>query len=147
MANGIGSLVVSSRFFNSLPQDLQKLLKRTGKETGEKLIAATRTDNAESLEVLRQRGMQFVMDTEDLDSKEVKELNRRAGETLMEEGYIPQATIQKVNKWLDEYHAAKSEEVQEPSKNAGDSLMENGYVPQSTTEQISKSKEMIDVSG
>jgi len=34
MANGIGSLVVSRRFYQDLPQDLQKLLKRTGAETG-----------------------------------------------------------------------------------------------------------------
>jgi TRAP-type C4-dicarboxylate transport system substrate-binding protein len=111
MANGIGSLVVSRRFFQNLPQDLQKLLKHTGQVTGEKLIAATRKDNAESLAVLEQRGMEFVMDTEDLDSDEVKALSRKAGESLMENGYIPESTIQQVNQWLDDYRVNKSKEM------------------------------------
>jgi len=111
MANGIGSLVVSRHFFQNLPQDLQKLLKRTGQVTGEKLITATRKDNIDSLEVLKQRGMKFVLDTEDLDSEEVKALNRRAGESLMENGYIPESTIDKVNHWLDDYRANKAKEM------------------------------------
>jgi TRAP-type C4-dicarboxylate transport system substrate-binding protein len=111
MANGIGSLVVSRRFFQNLPQDLQKLLKRTGQVTGEKLITATRKDNADSLTVLEQRGMKFVLDTEDLDSEEVKALSRKAGESLMEMGYIPESTIQQVNQWLDDYRINKSKEM------------------------------------
>ena len=111
MANGIGSLVVSRKFFQNLPQDLQKLLKSSGQLTGEKLVAATRKDNAESLAVLEQRGMQFVMETDDLDSEEMKALSIRAGESLMKNGYIPEAIINKVNQWLVDYHDKKSKET------------------------------------
>ncbi len=111
MANGIGSLVVSRKFFQDLPQDLQKLLKRSGQITGEKLVAATRRDNAESLSVLEEKGMKFVMDTQDLDSDEMKALSRRAGKSLMENGYIPESTIEKVNQWLDDYNAGKTKET------------------------------------
>ncbi|MCG6899203.1 MAG: TRAP transporter substrate-binding protein DctP [Gammaproteobacteria bacterium] len=107
MANGIGSLVVSRRFYQDLPQDLQKLLKRTGEATGERLIAATRHDNIEALEILQQRGMQLVKGDEDLESGEVENIRIRAGEYLMSTGYIPKAVIDKVNHWLQEYRAGK----------------------------------------
>ena len=106
MANGIGSLVVSRRFYQSLPQDLQKLLKTTGQKTGNKLITATRMENLESLEVLRAKGMKFVLEPGDLDEAEVAEISRRAGEYLMRSGYIPQDIVNRVNEWITEYRAS-----------------------------------------
>ena len=108
MANGIGSLVVSSRFYQSLPQDLQKLLKSTGRETGEKLIEVTRRDNKESLKILRNKGMEFILNPEDLDAHEVAEISRKAGESLMKSGYIPAATLSDINRWLAEYRAGSN---------------------------------------
>jgi len=109
MANGIGSLVVSSRFFQTLPQDLQKLLKSTGLKTGEKLIEVTRRDNRESLEILRSKGMEFILNPEDLDAEEVAEISRKAGESLMSSGYIPESTIRDINAWLVEYRAGSND--------------------------------------
>jgi TRAP-type C4-dicarboxylate transport system substrate-binding protein len=111
MANGIGSLVVSNRFFQRLPQDLQKLLKQTGRKTGEKLIAVTRRDNRQSLEILKNKGMRFILNPEDLDAHEVAEISRKAGESLMKSGYIPESTIHDINVWLAEYHAGTGEKA------------------------------------
>jgi TRAP-type C4-dicarboxylate transport system substrate-binding protein len=111
MANGIGSLVVSRRFYQNLPQDLQKLLKRSGEATGERLIETTRRDNAEGLEILRQRGVEFVEADEDLRSGEVVNIRIRAGENLMKNGYIPQTVIDKVNDWLADYRASQAQET------------------------------------
>jgi TRAP-type C4-dicarboxylate transport system substrate-binding protein len=111
MANGIGSLVVSRRFFQNLPQDLQKLLKRTGEETGNKLIAATRADNIEALETLQEKGMELVVDTDDLESSaEVAAITTRAAQNLMDNGYIPRPIVDKVNFWLYEYRTTKAKE-------------------------------------
>lgn len=111
MANGIGSLVVSRRFFQNLPQDLQKLLKRTGMETGEKLIAATRKDNIAALQTLQEKGMELVVDTEGLeDSEEIAAITTRAAQNLMNNGYIPRAVVDKVNFWLLEYRTHKAKE-------------------------------------
>jgi TRAP-type C4-dicarboxylate transport system substrate-binding protein len=109
MANGIGSLVVSSRFFQSLPQDLQKLLKSTGQKTGEQLIEVTRRDNKESLEVLRSKGMEFILNPEDLDAREVAEISRKAGESLTRSGYIPASTLRDINTWLADYRAGSND--------------------------------------
>jgi TRAP-type C4-dicarboxylate transport system substrate-binding protein len=110
MANGIGSLVVSRRFFQDLPQDLQKLLKRTGKETGEKLVAATRTDNVNALEILKERGMTMVTGAEDLESGAVEDIRKRAAEYLMENGYIPASIIKQVDQWLQDFRSEQSAE-------------------------------------
>lgn len=110
MANGIGSLVVSRRFFQNLPQDLQKLLKSTGAVIGERLVTETRRENAESLELLRKKGMKFVLNPEDLDTDEVAEISRKAGDHLMQNGYIPEPVIEQVNTWLSEYRSAAKPE-------------------------------------
>jgi TRAP-type C4-dicarboxylate transport system substrate-binding protein len=105
MANGIGSLVVSRRFFQNLPQDLQKLLRRTGMETGEKLIAATRSDNIEALALMTERGMTLVEADESLISGDVEKISQQAGRQLRDSGYIPGTVLRKVNDWLAEYRA------------------------------------------
>jgi len=116
MANGIGSLVVSRRFFQNLPQDLQKILKRTGAVIGEKLVTATRKDNVDSLETLQRRGMQIVEAEESLQSDALQGIRIRAGESLMKNGYIPEATINKVNQWLQDFR----EEAAAEALNAAD---------------------------
>ena len=89
MTNGIGGLVVSNKFFDSLPADLQTLLQETGREAGERLIAATRVDNAKSLEVLRQEGLKFVMQPEQVDVGELTRMRDEAAAELTASGYIP----------------------------------------------------------
>jgi TRAP-type C4-dicarboxylate transport system substrate-binding protein len=110
MANGIGSLVVSRRFYQDLPQDLQKLLKRSGSETGAKLIAATRRDNLESMQLLQARGLTLVEGEEDLKSGKIKHISEQAAEQLMDDGYLPDATVRRVKEWLAEYRARPAAE-------------------------------------
>jgi len=111
MANGIGSLVVSRRFFQNLPQDLQKILKRTGAATGELLVTATRKDNIDSLKTLQNRGMIMVEATESLEGEALQEIRIRAGKNLMDNGYIPETTINKVNQWLQDFRNKKAAEA------------------------------------
>lgn len=109
MANGIGSLVVSRRFYQSLPQDLQKLLKRTGEETGAKLIEATRRDNLEALALMKERGMTLVEADTSLISGDIETISQQAARELMDDGYIPETMLHKVNDWLAEYRAKRTE--------------------------------------
>ena len=107
MANGIGSLIVSRRFFQNLPQDLQKILKRTGEATGNKLIESTRRENMESLDVLKTKGLKFTLNPEDLDPVQVAEISDKAGESLKKSGYIPEKTTNQIRQWLAEYRRDK----------------------------------------
>ena len=54
--------------------------------------------------------MKFVMDPEDLDAAEVAEISRKAGNSLMQSGYIPKTVIDRVNAWLREYRAGPKPE-------------------------------------
>jgi len=102
MTNAIGSLVVSNRFFDSLPQDLQKLLKTTGQATGEKINAIARRDNEKSIELLKQSGIQFMWDWNDEEQSELLAIRDRAAATLAESSYIPAGYFQRVKKLLDQ---------------------------------------------
>jgi TRAP-type C4-dicarboxylate transport system substrate-binding protein len=106
MANGIGSLVVSRKFYRDLPQELQQLLRRTGAETGAKLVAATRSDNEEAMHLLQERGMELVDDAGDLQSDRVRAISEQATKSLMDSNYLPAATVERVQAWLREYRAA-----------------------------------------
>lgn len=100
MANAIGALVVSNRFFKHLPKDLQALLRETGRTTGERLIAATRADNAKSLEVLREQGLKFVFNPEDIDAAELDRMRSQASAQLTRSSYIPKPLFDETQRML-----------------------------------------------
>jgi len=55
--------------------------------------------------------MQIVEGAEDLESGEVENIRIRAGESLMANGYIPEAVIDQVNNWLADYRAEKAKDT------------------------------------
>ncbi|MBU1192663.1 MAG: TRAP transporter substrate-binding protein DctP [Gammaproteobacteria bacterium] len=108
MANGIGGLIVSNRFFDSLPPDLQKLLAETGHDAGEKLIAATRSDNAKSLDVLKQEGLTFVMNPDQVDPKELSRMRDEAAAELTKSNYIPSELYTRTWDYLNQFRASSA---------------------------------------
>lgn len=107
MANGIGAVIVTEKFYNSLPKDLQLLLKSTGRAAGERLVAASRTDNAKSISVLKQHGIQFFMHEKDVDPAELLRIRDHAAQVLAASGYIPQPVFDRVRVLLDDYRRKK----------------------------------------
>lgn len=105
LTNGIGALVVSNKFFDGLPPDLQALLRETGRSTGEKLIAATRVDNAKSLDVLKQEGLKFILPPEQVDRKELLRMRDAAAKELTASGYIPKELYARTWEYLKQYRA------------------------------------------
>ena len=57
LANASGAVVVSKKFFDALPPDLQEILIRNGRKSMEKLTMLTRLDNAKSVQTLREKGI------------------------------------------------------------------------------------------
>jgi TRAP-type C4-dicarboxylate transport system substrate-binding protein len=112
MAVGIGAIVVSRRFYQSLPQDLQLLLLRTGRETGERMILATRRDNQISLDVLRNKGMKFVMESDEVRPEELFQMRDKAAAQLAAEGYIPESFITRTRRWLEEFRGGVASPIQ-----------------------------------
>ncbi len=106
LTNGMGGLVVTRRFFDRLPKDLRALLRETGYRTGEKLIAATRVDNARSMDELRQRGLEFIEPDESMSADELRALRDRAAKTLVESDYIPAALFDETRRLLSRYRGS-----------------------------------------
>ncbi len=104
--DGIGGLIVSRKFFDGLPKDLQQLLRRTGEEAGARLLVETRRDNEKSLAVLKQHGVTFTSEWKDKDS-DLYDLRDRAAAMLAKDGYIPAPLYEKARKSLNDYRARK----------------------------------------
>ncbi len=108
MLNAIGGLVVSNKFFNQLPPELQTILRDTGKVASDRLITATRADNQASLDILKQEGITFLMNPEDVDQAELTQMRDAAMEKIIEHDYIPKAFIDRARERLTEYRATNT---------------------------------------
>ena len=108
LTNGMGGLVVSKRFFDSLPPDLQTLLRETGQVAGERLIEATRADNEKSIDELRRRGLQFIEPGQGMSEPELLELRDRAAAELIDSNYIPGAVFERTRSLLEQYRSAQA---------------------------------------
>lgn len=107
MTNAIGSLVVSNRFFDRLPPDLQALLKRTGKITGQRITAIMRRDNQASIAQLKKSGIKFMWDWNKKESGELESLRDQAAKIMADSGYIPHKYFERTRKMLDAFRAGK----------------------------------------
>ncbi len=108
LTNGIGGLIVTRRFFDSLPHDLQAILRETGTEAGEKLVAATRIDNAKSIDELKLRGLEFIDPGEGMGEVDLIKLRDRAAAELISSNYIPAAVFQKTRTLLEQMRAGQA---------------------------------------
>jgi TRAP-type C4-dicarboxylate transport system substrate-binding protein len=105
--DGIGGLLVTRKFFENLPADLQNLLLRTGEETGNQLLVETRRDNEKSLKVLRNHGVTFTSEWKDSDAV-LYDLRDRAAASLAKDGYIPAKLYARTRQELEEYRVRKN---------------------------------------
>jgi TRAP-type C4-dicarboxylate transport system substrate-binding protein len=64
-----GAVLLSKKFFDTMPKDLQEILLRNGRIYMKKLTEAGRLDNKKSLEELKKRGITFTQ----TNDKEVQE--------------------------------------------------------------------------
>lgn len=107
MANGIGAVIVEEKFYKDLPEDLRLLLKTTGQALSKRLIAAARADDAKSVSVLKQHGLQFSMQEKDVDPAELLRIRDRAAQALARSGYISQPVFDQVRVLLENYRHKK----------------------------------------
>ncbi len=101
--NAIGGLVVSNRFYNKLPEDLQQLLKTTGKRLGDDIRMRAREENEKSLAILQKNGIEFMFDWSDVDMTEMLEIRDLAAKHLETTNYIPAATFAKAQKLVTDF--------------------------------------------
>lgn len=82
---------------------MQGILKRTGEEAGKRLIQTARKDNKKSIEILKESGIQFMWNWDEIDQQELFDLRDRAAAHLEETNYIPKYYFDRTQKMLDTY--------------------------------------------
>jgi TRAP-type C4-dicarboxylate transport system substrate-binding protein len=109
MATGIGAVVVSNKFYASLPADLQALLKGSGAPLSKKLIADTRRDDLKSLEVLAKTTQPLVgMQQANIKLAEQTALSRKAVSTLEAKAYLSADLDRQVEAALNRYRSIEA---------------------------------------
>ena len=108
VTNAIGGLVISNRFFDKLPGDLQLLLKTTGKIMSDKIRANARFENIRSRNLLKRNGIAFLWDWNDKDMQEFIKIRDKAAKHLQDTDYIPADFSNEARRLLDEYRAAQA---------------------------------------
>ena len=105
--NAIGSLVLSERFFNKLPDDLKKLLKTTGNAVGDRINTISRRDNQKSIELLKKSGIKFMWDWNEKEKQEMLDIRDKAAALLSKSNYIPSSYFNRTKKMLEEFRSSQ----------------------------------------
>lgn len=116
LTNAIGGLVISNRFFNKLPPDLQHLLKTTGKEMSDELRRNAREENRKSIAILENNGIEFMFDWDDVDMNELITIRDDAATHLEETNYIPASIFSKTQKLLNDYRSLPKNNPDTPTE-------------------------------
>ena len=109
MTNAIGGIVISNRFYNRLPADLQQILKTTSQATSIDIRQSARDENEKSIAILEKNGIEFMLDWDDVDMDEILEIRDNAAAHLEKTNYIPISTLNKVERILTEYRSQLDE--------------------------------------
>ncbi len=118
VTNAIGAVVVSSRFFNKLPEDLQQLLKTSGIKASDEIREQTRRENVKSKQLLIDNGVKFVWDWDQVNMDEFIAIRDKAAAHLIETGYFPKTFFDKALMNLNTYrqdHKQKQDAAQKRS--------------------------------
>lgn len=109
VTNAIGGLVVSNKFFDKLPKDLQHLLKTTGKAMSDNIRESTRIENQKSHALLEENGIVFLWDWDDASMKQFLEIRDKAAKHLQDTNYIPASLFNKTRDLLTQYRNEKKQ--------------------------------------
>ena len=110
--NAIGGIIVSNRFYNKLPEDLQLLLRTTGKKLGDDIRLRAREENEKSLAILEKNGIKFMLDWSDVNMNEMLEIRDLAAKHLEATNYIPAATFTRAQKLVTDFRNQQNKRSQ-----------------------------------
>ncbi len=103
LADAAGAVLVSKRMFNKIPPEYQKILREKGREYMRKLVLLSRQDNQQSIELMKQNGIQIVHVPE-ANLPEFEAAGARARQNLVGKLYS-QELLDRVEKALQEFRS------------------------------------------
>jgi len=103
VTNAIGAIVVSNKFYNKLPKDLQQLLKQSGIAASDEIRLQTRKENIRSKQLLIDNGIKFYWDWDTVNMDEFIAIRDKAANQLIKTNYFPQDFFDKTRAHLKAY--------------------------------------------
>jgi len=82
MTDATGAILISKRYYDRMPEDLQKILKSKSKNYMRELIIRSREDNKKSLDVLKKNGIEII-EPSDETKKEFERIGVEVREKLV----------------------------------------------------------------
>ena len=82
LADAAGSVLISKKFFDKIPSDLQEILIRNGRRYISKLTLSSRKENAEAIQELKKRGL-TVLTANEKDLRTYIEVGTRSRRELV----------------------------------------------------------------
>lgn len=96
-------IVIEKKQFMKVSPTDQEILHRIMGQVSRDIQAQNRIDDRKNIEVLKKRGIQFIMPGESA-MKEWKLTGRRASEKMMESGVLPEPIVRKMDMHLKTFH-------------------------------------------
>ncbi len=134
LTNAIGGVVVSNRFYNKLPADLQQLLKTTGKIMGHAIRLDAREENKKSITLLEENGIEFMLNWDEVNMDELLAIRDGAAAYLEKTDYIPANIFTKTEKLLSDY---RHQIADQPDIKQDKTLLPSEPTPPSATSKTS----------
>ena len=103
VTNAIGAVVISNKFFDGLPEDLQRLLKETGEIASTAIREQTRKENTRSKQLLIDNGVEFLWDWDEVNMEEFIDIRDKAAAHLVETNYFPKSFFEKTRLHLNQH--------------------------------------------
>ncbi len=107
LADASGAVVVSKKYFDTLPADMQEILVRNGRKYMQTLTQKSRSENEQAVESLKKNGIQINPVTSPAAMKEYQEAGKKTRQMLVGKLY-DQQFLDRVEKTVTEYRAKRS---------------------------------------
>jgi TRAP-type C4-dicarboxylate transport system substrate-binding protein len=101
LADASGSVLISKKYYDQLPKDLQEILLRNGRLYISKLTQLSRKDNKSAVEELKKHGI-TILTANDKDVQEYIQVGNRSRRTLIGKLYT-EDLLNRVEKTLSDY--------------------------------------------
>jgi TRAP-type C4-dicarboxylate transport system substrate-binding protein len=105
LADASGSVLISKKYYDQIPKDLQEILMRNGRLYISKLTQMSRKDNKDALTELKKRGI-TVLSANDKDVQEYIEVGNRSRRALVGKLYS-EDFLNKVEKAITDYRKTR----------------------------------------
>ncbi len=103
ISNASGALLISKKYFDSLPKDLQEILLRNGRKYMRKLVELTREENKKAIETLKKNGIIITNPPSEKLLNEYDEIGKKARRMLVGRLFTKE-WLDKIEGSLEEYH-------------------------------------------